>query len=104
MEDYFRKRATRRAVLDHTVSLAGRLYEAPVSLIGKQIIFLYHHHDHDRVEVLLKNRFHCLLKPLDLAINCRVKRDHHLLRLESSSTTATTLPRLLRPHQGTLWL
>ncbi|CAO0824391.1 hypothetical protein DFAR_630030 [Desulfarculales bacterium] len=31
-----------------------------------------------------------LLRLLDLAVNCRVKRDHHLLRLESSSTTAPT--------------
>ncbi|CAO0819595.1 hypothetical protein DFAR_1020005 [Desulfarculales bacterium] len=28
-----------------------------------------------------------MLRPLDLAVNCRVKRDHHLLRLESSFTT-----------------
>ncbi|CAO0819870.1 hypothetical protein DFAR_1150028 [Desulfarculales bacterium] len=73
-----------------TVSLAGRLYEAPVPLIGKQIILLYHDHHHDRVEVLLENRSHGLPRPLDLAVNYRVKRDHHLLRLEFSSTTAPT--------------
>ncbi|CAO0822986.1 hypothetical protein DFAR_3400005 [Desulfarculales bacterium] len=75
---------------DLTVSLAGRLYKAPVPLIGKQIILLYHDLYHDRIEVLLKNRFHGVLRPLDLAVNCRVKRDHHLLRLESSFTTAPT--------------
>ncbi|CAO0821482.1 hypothetical protein DFAR_2390007 [Desulfarculales bacterium] len=31
-----------------------------------------------------------MLRPLDLAVNCRVKRDHHLLRLESSSITVPT--------------
>ncbi|CAO0820998.1 hypothetical protein DFAR_2050015 [Desulfarculales bacterium] len=31
-----------------------------------------------------------MLRPLDLAVNCRVKHDHHLLRLESSSTTTPT--------------
>ncbi|CAO0823805.1 hypothetical protein DFAR_3920013 [Desulfarculales bacterium] len=31
-----------------------------------------------------------MLQPLDLTVNCRVKLDHHLLRLESSSTTAPT--------------
>ncbi|CAO0823186.1 hypothetical protein DFAR_3500004 [Desulfarculales bacterium] len=76
--------------LGSTVSLAGRLYEAPMPLIGKQIILLYPDHNHDRVKVLLKSRSHGLLRPLDLAVNCRVKRDHHLLRLESSSTTAPT--------------
>ncbi|CAO0819632.1 hypothetical protein DFAR_1040019 [Desulfarculales bacterium] len=90
LEDYFRKRATRRVALDRTVSLAGRLYEAPMPLIGKRIILLYHDHGSDRVEVLLENRFHDLLKLLDLAVNCRVKRDHHLLRWEDSSTTAFT--------------
>ncbi|CAO0821289.1 hypothetical protein DFAR_2220004 [Desulfarculales bacterium] len=39
--------------------------------------------------VLLESRSHGLLNLLDLAVNCRVKRDHHLLRLEFSSTTAT---------------
>ncbi|CAO0820956.1 hypothetical protein DFAR_2030011 [Desulfarculales bacterium] len=48
-------------------------------LIGKQIILHDHDHDHDRVKVLLENRSQGLLGPLDLA----------LLRLESSSTTAT---------------
>ncbi|CAO0823303.1 hypothetical protein DFAR_3630014 [Desulfarculales bacterium] len=66
---------------DLTVSLAGRLYKAPVPLIGKQIILLYHDHDQNCVEVLLEGRSHGLLRPLDLAVNCRVKRDHHLLRL-----------------------
>ncbi|CAO0819801.1 hypothetical protein DFAR_1110071 [Desulfarculales bacterium] len=59
-------------------------------LIGKQIILFYHDHDHDRVEILLRNRFHGLRRPLNLTVNCRVKRDHYLLRLESSPTTAPT--------------
>ncbi|CAO0822421.1 hypothetical protein DFAR_3020002 [Desulfarculales bacterium] len=54
LEDKFRKRATRRVPLDRTVSLAGRLYEAPVPLIDKQNSLLYHDHDYDRVEALLE--------------------------------------------------
>ncbi|CAO0821321.1 hypothetical protein DFAR_2240004 [Desulfarculales bacterium] len=50
----------------------------------------YHDHDYDYVEVLLENRFHGLLRPLNLAVNCRIKRDYRLLRLEASSTTAFT--------------
>ncbi|CAO0820961.1 hypothetical protein DFAR_2040001 [Desulfarculales bacterium] len=34
--------------LDLTVSLADRLYGAPVPLMSKQIILLYHDHDPDR--------------------------------------------------------
>ncbi|CAO0824417.1 hypothetical protein DFAR_630056 [Desulfarculales bacterium] len=66
------------------------IYEAPVPLTSKQNILLYHDHGHDRVEVLLKDRSHGLFSLLDLAVNCRVKHDHHLLRLESSSTTTAT--------------
>ncbi|CAO0822170.1 hypothetical protein DFAR_2870023 [Desulfarculales bacterium] len=41
MRDYFRKKATRRVVLvGRTISLAGRLYEAPAPRIGKQNILL----------------------------------------------------------------
>lgn len=87
LEDYFRKRAKRRVALDRTVSLNGRLYEAPVPLIGKQVTLLYHDHDPDRVELLLENRSHGFLVPLDLAVNCRVRREKNLLRLESSTAT-----------------
>lgn len=90
LEDYFRKRAKRRVALDRTVSLGGRLYEAPVPLIGKQVILLYHEHDLDRIEVQLENRSHGLLIPLDIAVNCRVKRDRHVLKLESNTTPAHT--------------
>ncbi|CAO0822021.1 hypothetical protein DFAR_2770042 [Desulfarculales bacterium] len=62
LEGYFRKRAARHVPLDRTVFLAGRLYEAPAPLIGKQIIFLYHDYDPDHVEVLLEDRFHGLLR------------------------------------------
>ncbi|CAO0821771.1 hypothetical protein DFAR_2620018 [Desulfarculales bacterium] len=37
----------------------------------------------------MKNHFHGLLRPLDLTVNCRVKRNYHLLRLKFSSTIAT---------------
>ncbi|CAO0821135.1 hypothetical protein DFAR_2150001 [Desulfarculales bacterium] len=123
LEDCFKKKASRRVALDCTVSLAGRLYKTPEPLIDKQIILLYHDHNPDRVEVLLGTRSHGLLRPLNLAVNCKVKLDHHLLRWKSSSTAAPTggslfsqnqtrrsathetkLPRRLCPHQGILRL
>jgi putative transposase len=85
LEDYFRKRAKRRVALDRTVSLAGRLYEAPVPLIGKQVVVLYHDQGLDRVEVMLDNRSHGFLIPLDLAVNCRVRRQKHLLTLDTDA-------------------
>ena len=44
------KQARRRVAKDRTVALAGRLYEAPIALIGKQITLLYHAHDPARIE------------------------------------------------------
>jgi putative transposase len=77
MEDYFRKRTTRRVHKDRTVSLNGRLFEAPTGLIGKIVNLLYHDHDPLRVEVLLNETSYGFLVPLDLHINCRIRRDHH---------------------------
>ncbi|CAO0824886.1 hypothetical protein DFAR_970017 [Desulfarculales bacterium] len=85
LEGYFKKRATRRVALDCTVSLAGRLYEAPVPLVGKQIILLYH--GPDRVEVLTAPTGGSLFT------------QNQTLR---SATHETKLPRLLCPHQGAL--
>jgi putative transposase len=79
LEDYFRKRARRRVANDRTVSLNARLYEAPVCLLGKQVTLLYHDHDPARVEIHLEGQSHGFLTPLDLNVNCRVRRQHHLI-------------------------
>ncbi|MFZ2054368.1 MAG: DDE-type integrase/transposase/recombinase [Candidatus Aminicenantales bacterium] len=81
MEDYFRKRTTRRVAKDRTVSLDGRLFEAPTGLIGKIVTLLYHDYDPSRVEVFSSNASHGYLVPLDLHINCRVRRHHHLTEI-----------------------
>jgi transposase InsO family protein len=76
LEDYFRKRAKRRVAKDRTLSLNGKLYEAPVHLIGQQVTVLYHEHDAARVEINFKGESHGFLTPLDLHVNCRVRRHH----------------------------
>ncbi len=76
IEDYFRKRARRRVANDRTVSLGRRLYEAPVPLIGKHVTLLFHEEDPSRVEVQLEGQGHGFLTPLDLHVNCRVRRDN----------------------------
>jgi len=81
MEDYFRHRTTRRVHKDRTVSLTGRLFEAPTGLIGKIVTLLYHDHDPTRVEVLLNETSYGFLVPLDLHINCRIRRDHYTTEL-----------------------
>jgi putative transposase len=75
LKDHFRKTARRKVAKDRTISLGGQIFEAPVALIGKQVSLLYHDKDPLQVEVLLNGQTHGLLSPLDIHVNCRVKRD-----------------------------
>lgn len=72
--DYFRKRVTRKVDKDRTVSLDGRLYEAPVAMIGLSVTLLYHENDPARVELLYNGTSHGMLVPLNVNINARVRR------------------------------
>ena len=83
MEDLFRRRVFRQVYRDRTISLGGRIYEAPVELIGKRVTLLYHDHDPARVEITLAGASYGFLVPLDLRVNCRVRRDHHLTEIVS---------------------
>jgi putative transposase len=75
ISDHFRARARRRVAKDRTVTLNGKLYEAPVALIGQQIELLFHPHDPGPVEAIFANTSHGFLPPLNLGVNSRVKRD-----------------------------
>jgi len=77
LKDYFRIVARRTVAKDRSVTLEGRLYEAPVSLIGKRIELLYHKSNVKRVEARLNNQSYGFLRLVDLAVNCRVKRDRN---------------------------
>ena len=72
--DYFRTPVVRKVDKDRTVSLNGKLYEAPLGLIGKQVMLLYHDHDPQRIEVIFDERSWGFLIPLNLHANSRVKR------------------------------
>jgi putative transposase len=77
LRDYFRKVARRKVAKDRTITFKGKLYEAPVPLIGNQVELLYHDSDPDTMEVKWKNRSYGILRPVDLHVNCRVKRDEN---------------------------
>ena len=86
LKDYFRKIVRRRVAKDRTVCLKGRIFEAPVPLIGKQVSLLYHEQELDRIEVSFEGRSYGLLTVLDIHVNCRVKRDkNNNIELESTS-------------------
>jgi putative transposase len=75
LKDYFRKVARRTVSKDRSITLNGRLYEAPVALIGKRVELLYHGSQAERVEVKYQNKSFGMIRTVDLNVNYRVKRD-----------------------------
>lgn len=75
LKDYFRKVARRTVSKDRSVTLNGRLYEAPVALIGKRVELLYHDSEPQNVEIKYQQKSFGVIRVIDLHVNCRVKRD-----------------------------
>jgi len=75
LTDYFRTVSRRKVAKDRTITLNGRIYEAPVSLIGKRVELFYHDTDPNHIEIKFSQQSHGLLKLVDVNVNCRVKRD-----------------------------
>jgi putative transposase len=74
LRDYFRLVVLRKVDKDRTVSLAGKLYEAPLGLIGKTVMLLYHDQDPQRIEVFFEEQSFGFLLPLNAGVNARVRR------------------------------
>ena len=75
LKDYFRKVARRTVNKDRTITLNGRLFEGPIPLIGKRVELLYHESEPKNVEVKYQNQSFGMIRPVNLAVNYRVKRD-----------------------------
>ena len=75
LKDHFRVIARRKVAKDRTVTLDGNLFEAPVKLIGQRVDLLYHKNSPQRVEICWQQQSYGYLRPVDLHVNCRVKRD-----------------------------
>ena len=75
LHDYFRKVARRKVNKDRSITLNGRLYEAPVALITKRVELLYHDSQPEQIEVKYQNKSFGNLVPVKLNVNCRIKRD-----------------------------
>jgi transposase InsO family protein len=75
LKDYFRKVVRRTVNKDRTITIDGKLYEGPVVLIGKRVELLYHQSSPEHVEVRYQNKSFGMIRPVDLHVNCRVKRD-----------------------------
>lgn len=83
LEDHFRKTAKRTVAKDRTIALAGKLYEAPVELIGKQISLLYHEHDPARVELIFAGKTYGFLSLVDVNVNYRIKRNNGVTEIDA---------------------
>jgi hypothetical protein len=97
LRNYFRKHARRRVAKDRTITLNGKLYEAPIGLIGKHVILLFHEGQPDRVEVSHNHKSYGFLTPLDLHINSRVRRNR------DSGTDVEIPDKKTRYQGGKLW-
>jgi putative transposase len=97
LQDHFRKRTRRTVAKDRSITLNGKLYEAPIPLIGKKVLVLYHEKDPHRVEVFYEHKSYGLLNPVDLHINCRVKRNR------DSGTDVQASDKSTKYRGGTLW-
>lgn len=97
LKNYFRKVARRKVANDRSITFQGRLYEAPVSLIGKQIELLYHENDLELIEIKSKGKSYGMIRPINLHVNCRVKRNENNMRdvIISSSNSSYKSGKLL---------
>jgi len=75
LRNYFRIKARRKVENDRTVSLNGKLFEAPINMIGKYIDILYHESDPDCAEAFYDDKSLGALTLLDKHVNSRVKRE-----------------------------
>jgi putative transposase len=77
LNDFFRIKLVRKVANDRTVSIDGKLFEAPVDLIGRTVTVLVDAHSQGAVEVFFKDKSFGLLVPLDQHINANVHRHNH---------------------------
>jgi putative transposase len=88
LNDHFRKAVYRTVFKDRTITLNGRLFEAPVALIGKRVLLLYHENEPEKVEIFFNQVSYGLLVSVNLHVNCRVKRDQcKSTKIESGNQT-----------------
>jgi putative transposase len=76
LSDYFRTRIYRTVGVDRSIRLHNRFFEAPLGLTGQKVSILFDEKDMSRAEVLVGEKSKGFLKPMDLAVNSRIKRQN----------------------------
>ena len=96
LKDHFRIVVRRTVAKDRSVPIDGKLYEAPVSLIGRRIDLYYHKSDMQRVEARVNGKSYGELRPVDTNVNCHVKRDR-------KGCTQIEVAKPATPQGGKIW-
>jgi transposase InsO family protein len=99
LSDFFRTRARRKVDRDRTVTLHGRIYEAPIELIEKNVNLLYHENDPQRIEIFYQDQSHGFLVPLNPHINARIKRNADRTDIQPLRPSEPT-PPIVKPYKG----
>lgn len=81
LDDYFRTKAQRTVDKDRTVSFLGKVYEAPVELVGRKVTLFYNQQDIQRVEVFYGDKSYGFLAPLNPHINCTIRKRHKITEI-----------------------
>jgi transposase InsO family protein len=97
--DFFRTRTRRKVDRDRTVTLDGRIYEAPVELIEKNVTLLYHQDDPQRIEIVFQDQSYGFLLPLNPHINARIKRNKERTDIEPQRSCPPA-PPMTTSYQG----
>lgn len=74
LDELFRRHASRRVARDRTFSLKGRLFEAPVELIGERVDVLFSPERPDRVEIRRGDQSFGPARPVDAHVNRQTGR------------------------------
>lgn len=77
LNDFFRIKLIRKVNNDRSISIDGKLFEAPVDLIGRTVTVLMDGKNQGEVEVFFKDKSFGLLVPLDRHINANAHRYGH---------------------------
>jgi transposase InsO family protein len=99
LSDFFRTRARRKVDRDRTVTLNGKIYEAPVELIGKNVHLLYHPDDPQRIEIFYQDQSYGFLVSLNPYINARIKRSSKRTHIEPQLASLSPPPSA-KSYQG----
>ncbi|MFA5687527.1 MAG: DDE-type integrase/transposase/recombinase [Bacilli bacterium] len=89
IDDFFRIKVRRKVMKDRTLTLNGKLFEAPLQLIGKSVELFYLEDDTDRIEVLYSDKSYGFLNLVNQHINCHIHRHNHKIELKKNAIEYT---------------